>query len=210
MTRRILSAAAAFAALCTAASAEPEILMTPQYFTVTGVAANDVLNIRAEASGSAEIVGALAPGAGPVEVVMTDGDWGRVSAGDQSGWVSMKFLQPRAMETLPETPIPAGLRCLGTEPFWSLTLDAGSLRYSDPEGAALSLPLSASGSFVARPHRFYVEAGEGGDTVTAIVSSAELCSDGMSDRDYGWAVDFLRRDADGISGLTGCCMRPLD
>ena len=77
-------------------------------------------------------------------------------------------------------------------------------------GAALSLPLSASGSFAARPHRFYVEAGEGGDTVTAIVSSAELCSDGMSDRDYGWAVDFLRRDADGISGLTGCCMRPLD
>ncbi|HHS81944.1 MAG TPA: hypothetical protein ENJ68_00355, partial [Devosia sp.] len=35
------------------------------YFRVTGVASNDVLNIRQNASASSAIVGSLRPGAGP-------------------------------------------------------------------------------------------------------------------------------------------------
>jgi hypothetical protein len=66
----------------------------PALFRVTGVAANDVLNIRAEPSARAAIIGSFRPDAGGIEVVAlsADGRWGLVNSGEQAGWSSMRYL----------------------------------------------------------------------------------------------------------------------
>lgn len=95
----------------------------PALFRVSGVAANDGLNLRASASGSAERLGTLPPDAINVEVVELSANqaWGRVNTGEASGWVSMKFLAAQPGPPWYELRIP--LTCYGTEPFWHLRID---------------------------------------------------------------------------------------
>ncbi|MGE0232546.1 MAG: SH3 domain-containing protein [Flavobacteriaceae bacterium] len=193
--------------------AEENLLIAPEYYEVSGVAAGDMLNIRAEPDAHADIVGTLPPGASPVEVIaVTDGPtrWGKVVAGDGVGWVSMAYLAEVDPARVPGTPIPTQTVCAGTEPFWSLTFSADSMSFEAPDVAATTLSLSSSGAFVARSHRFYAVAGDSANGMSAVVSSGEYCSDGMSDRDYGWSIDLLRSDGGKVSGYTGCCTRAID
>ena len=82
----------------------------PALFDVSGVAPDDVLNIRAAPSASAEIIGTLAPDAAGVEVVRPDSrhGWGLVNTGEGSGWASLAFLVRRPGQWLgAEIPKPA-------------------------------------------------------------------------------------------------------
>ncbi|HGG04386.1 MAG TPA: SH3 domain-containing protein, partial [Aliiroseovarius sp.] len=92
----------------------------PDAFFVTGVAADDVLNIRAEPSARSAIVGQLGPQAINVEVIAfsDNGKWGKVSTGEGNGWVAMRFLE-RSNHT-PAGEVPRPMACFGTEPFWAL------------------------------------------------------------------------------------------
>lgn len=69
-----------FAFLSTPALAQD---IYPALHDVTGVAADDVLNIRSEPSASSPIIGTFSPFETDVEVVALspDGGWGRVNAG---------------------------------------------------------------------------------------------------------------------------------
>ena len=107
----------------------------PALFDVKGVAADDMLNIRAAPDTAAEIVGMFDHNAEGIEVVRLDetGKWALVNYFDTSGWVSLRYL-----DRLPTTGSVWDIRpasCYGTEPFWGLTLGPDdSFVFETPEG----------------------------------------------------------------------------
>lgn len=173
----------------------------PATFAVTGVAANDVLNIRARPDAGAAIIGAIGPDATGVEVLGTSGNWAIVNTEEGSGYASLRFLarEPSPAWHALETP----LTCLGTEPFWSLEIDpgAGTTRYLTPEDQS-PLPEPITALWPAEP--WAQSAAVGLADGLAVMTGAE-CSDGMSDRAYGIAVDIFRAGPDGASRVSGCC-----
>jgi uncharacterized membrane protein len=189
----------------------------PGFYAVTGVAAGDVLNIRTEADSSAPVVDSLAPGAQPVEVLETvtkgGGEWGRVLAGDGNGWVSMRFLEPVEVKVLAGTDIPEGLSCGGTEPFWGLRItSAGGLVFAPMEGPETAFPIEKATNAIGRNTRFAVLARSGEMSARALLARFESCTDGMSDRDFGWRIDLLleRPGDDAYPQLyEGCCRLPV-
>jgi len=178
----------------------------PRLHDVTGVAADDVLNIRAGPSARTAIIGALAPDATAVEVVATaaDGRWGQVNTAERAGWVALRFMQAQPLVTGPHG-LPRGVRCFGTEPFWSLRATAAGLRYTTPATQAAPRAMS-----VAQSHRWGDPgalramlrlAGPGGVAVLHVRPGN--CSDGMSARAYGLRAALA---LDGGSRLRrGCC-----
>lgn len=205
---------------CGSADAQPyeamlpqgsQISMPPTYHKVSGVAAGDVLNIRAQPGGGAEIIGSFAPETMPVEVIATRENWAYVVSGEQMGWVSRSYLAPLDVATVPGTPVPLQSRCFGTEPFWGFTFTAdGKIAFESLNEPEATLPIVASDRFVARPNRFYAVAGNEEQKMTVFLSTGTLCSDGMSDRDYGWSVELLRENSGDRSAYLGCCMRLPD
>ena len=174
----------------------------PQLFDVTGVAADDMLNIRAAPTAQAEVIGTLAPDARGIEVTARDsrGTWGRVNAGEGTGWVFLRYMAARGVN-IDNYNLPVGLRCFGTEPFWSLHHDDGDLVYEamgeEPERFALDI---AQDAMLRDDLRRMIRA-EGG--VVAYVHSAPDCSDGMSDRLFALGVGLMPGPDAAL--LTGCC-----
>jgi hypothetical protein len=166
----------------------------PARHSVTGVAADDVLNVRAAPSASAEILAALPPGARGVEVLglSPDGAWARVPLPEGEGWVAARFL---AREEGPLLVPP--LVCLGTEPFWALSLSRRGALWETPEGAVPLRPLGAAEGFSGGVLAFDRA---GGTLDLTVVRGA--CSDGMSDRPYGLTALVWDR---GGELLEGCC-----
>lgn len=174
----------------------------PALFDVTGVAANDVLNLRAEPSASSEKLGELAANATGVEVVdlTFDGKWGRVNAGEIAGWVAMRYLARRPDH--PDLWLTPRLVCSGTEPFWSLTIDQGvSARFDPMADQAQSMPAGTLKPGVAVVNRFMIALGDN----LAIIRQ-EQCHDGMSDRAYGLEISLVLGD----SLYSGCCSLVAD
>lgn len=211
MIRLIFAAALALGA--SAATAQDYFANSPApgYYRVTGVALDDTLNVRAGPSASTADIGDLQPHDVGIEVLGTDpsGAWGRIIWQESMGWVAMRFLAPDPQPTLAGTAVPVGMYCGGTEPFWSIRLSAGSAIFSDPFGT--SLPLTFQGARVAEGRPNWPAAlshtSPGGNTLTVIVPA--LCSDGMSDRDYGYAV-MLTLMGPQPRFLDGCCQLQLE
>ncbi|MGR3435008.1 MAG: hypothetical protein ACU0CO_09000 [Shimia sp.] len=188
-----------------AASATPSYPL-PGLHAVTGVASDDVLNIRAEPRGSADRLGAFAPFADGIEVVRTtrDGTWGRVRVpgSDAMGWASMRYLTPTGPDGFA---LPA-LSCGGTEPFWSLDYDPhGRDRYERPGFGATTIalpPATLSANDLGASASFGLSAG--GVSFVATFRR-QSCSDGMSDLEYGVAVTLLRLAGAEPEVLSGCC-----
>lgn len=187
----------ALALLAAPAAADP----LPQLFDVTGVAADDVLNVRTEPTASAPAIGGLVPDARGVEVTALDarGTWGRINWAEGTGWVFMRYMAPRGVH-IDNYNLPVGLRCFGTEPFWSLHHEDGVMVHEsmgeDPERFALEIAQDAMGRDDLRR---MIRAEDG---AVAYVSPQE-CSDGMSDRLYGLAVGWMPGPDAPL--LTGCC-----
>ncbi|MDF1726703.1 MAG: SH3 domain-containing protein [Sulfitobacter sp.] len=177
----------------------------PALYDVTGVAQNDVLNIRAAPSASAPIVGSLRPTAQDVEVIGPNDalTWGQVNSDGRSGWVSLRYLSRQPGQW--DGSIPAIRQCFGTEPFWSFRGRPGaSGTWSTPEEEEEITLNEGTGSLNHRG-RFAFRGTLGGDEIVLAARKAQ-CSDGMSDRLYGIAVDLLQLGNDGTGTLySGCC-----
>ena len=172
----------------------------PALHDVSGVAPDDVLNVRAAPSATAEIVGALAPDAAGVEVVRPSEDerWGLVNVGERSGWVSLDFLDRHPGQFYGARPRIAS--CFGTEPFWTLDFDEpGRVLMTTPDRPATAGTELGWSIGVNRYDRYAVLIAFGGLQVGAI--RLERCGDGMSDREYGIGFDLM----DGEHVLSGCC-----
>lgn len=175
----------------------------PALHDVVGVAADDVLNLRAAPSATSEIVGTLAPDATGVEVIRPDDAhaWGLVNTGERTGWVALRFLARAPGQWFGATPDLAA--CFGTEPFWSLTFAGDpdgrgdAVTWSTPEGAQTGRVLSRPSSSSDRRRHGLVMAFDGIRTASV---RTEACGDGMSDRAYGLAIDVIGADV-----ASGCC-----
>ncbi len=172
----------------------------PALYDVTGVAADDVLNIRAEPDASSPIVGTYAPDATGIEVVRPNErqDWGLVNTAESTGWVSLAYLQRHPGQWAGAFPRLA--RCFGTEPFWTLAMDGDAATLSTPETSQEGVVVARLGSLNRRDRHGLRVALPEGRWIEGVVS-AEACSDGMSDRAFGLGFDAL--GADGV--LSGCC-----
>lgn len=162
--------------------------LLPALYNVSGVAGDDVLNIRAEPNGSAEIIGSLAPDARSIEVVgfSRAGEWALVNNNGQSGWISVGYIEPQEM-IIGFGGLPEGLHCFGTEPFWSLEIKEAGVIF---EGQ--STPTTYEITYMS-PSAEYIEVREtglrihwgSGENATKAHILPGLCSDGMSDSTYG-------------------------
>ena len=96
---------------------------------------------------------------------------------------------------------PAGsYRALGTEPFWSVTVENGTMTYDTPEGG-FAVPAPAPRT-TFNGHRYETE------RLTMDVTHGQ-CSDGMSDRIY---ADTVTVSADGreLKGCGGVILPPAE
>ncbi len=108
----------------------------PALFDVSGVAADDTLNIRSEPGTGGVVIGTLEPDAEGIEVVRPNPreTWGLVNYGEATGWVSLSFLTRRPGQWLGH--VPEVRSCFGTEPFWSLSFDGDAITWSTPDETA--------------------------------------------------------------------------
>jgi uncharacterized membrane protein len=171
----------------------------PAFFDVTGVAKGDVLNIREQPSARSPVVATLEPTAKGIEVVAQIGAWGVVNTEEGTGYASMTYLKRAEGPGWAGLEVP--LHCLGTEPFWALDLD--------PQDATLTLTapdqpdreMAVTAEWPALPWSPVAALGTAEGTA---VLRPQQCSDGMSDRTYGLAVDLFLTGAE-PQHLAGCC-----
>jgi hypothetical protein len=71
-----------------------EAFADSHYMRVTGIAQNDVLNIRGSPGSQSEIVGAIPPNGRDVKIVgAPEGDWVPIDYYSQRGWVHSRYLR---------------------------------------------------------------------------------------------------------------------
>lgn len=175
----------------------------PALFDVTGVAGDDVLNIRTGPDPASERIGSYAPSARDIEVIAPNErqTWGMVNVDGRVGWVSLRYLQRQPGQWL-GAPI-GNVRCVGTEPFWSLTRRGDAVTWSTPEGEADGSVTVTLDTIARRTTRgfVYAMAGDRGHVILELAA----CSDGMSDRAFGISA-AVTRNLDGAPELfAGCC-----
>lgn len=187
-------------------------LADPAYYRVTGVASDDTLNVREAPDGDSADLGDLPHDAVGIEVFDRDesGNWGRIVWQEANGWVSMRFLEKYDYARIGESALPAGLLCGGTEPFWSIRFSETTATYSDIDYNATVLPLGDTLAPAGRPAFPAALRHRSEEAASLSILRPLICSDGMSDRDYPYAMVLLIRTLDGEGFYEGCCWLPLE
>ena len=164
-------------------------------YEVTGVSADDVLNIRKGPSASAPKVGEYRPGESGIRIYRRKGNWalaGRYDTKNPDGWVHTRYLKLTAAAARLQLPI----SCSGTEPFWTIVINTtDSATYSEPDGAPQDFTVR---DFSRAGHNASMLLDAGGKAAI----KAGSCSDGMSDNVYPYAVQLRLPDG---RQLSGCC-----
>lgn len=173
----------------------------PAFYDVTGVAANDTLNVRSGPGASNQKLAELGPNQINIEIVgvSQNGNWGLLNTGEGSGWASMRYLRRQPGQDA--NAMPRQLSCHGAEPFWSLDIDSGpSVVFTHAGGPDQVLNVQNLTRSANNVGKFGLTA-LGSSGFMAAIMDATLCSDGMSDRDYGMSVDMILGNAQ----FSGCC-----
>lgn len=174
----------------------------PALFNVTGVAANDTLNVRAAPNGKAEKRGELRHNAQNVEVTILNeaGTWGRVNLQETHGWVSMRYMA--AQPDNPDYTLAQRMSCFGTEPFWDAYVVQGQMvKFSRPEDSFETPGAGLIQTSRSRPDRYALGFGKS----VAMLRKDGNCSDGMSDRLFGLAIDVQTVHGGDTALYSGCC-----
>lgn len=198
--------------------ASPALATTDAYpalYDVVGVASDDMLNIRSGPGTQHPVIGTLAPDAEGLEVIEPSEDlgWVKINVGEGTGWVSLAFVVPQPGQW--DGNFPEIRRCFGTEPFWSLNYTPPAISLSSIDAPSMDGLISSTYASSGHRGRFAYTGSffptEDGDRDIHLSVRREICNDGMSDREYGIAVDMLitRPTAggnnDGIGLYSGCC-----
>ena len=188
-------------------------LAEPTYHRVVGVASNDTLNIRSGPSASSEDIGDLQFNARGIEVLGFDatGNWARIALHERDGWVSALFLDTDQMHSFPQTTVPHGLICGGTEPFWALGLYGADARYSHPVDGDTDFSFDSARVAEGRQGSpaLITFATDRNEVIEATITGV-ACSDGMSDRPFGWSVTMQLIAPGKRRFLEGCCHLPRE
>jgi uncharacterized membrane protein len=176
----------------------------PRLYDVTGIAEGGVLNLRSAPSPTAPVVAELPRDATGLEVTERTATrrWGRVNTAEGVAWVFLRDLTAQA-RALDGQNLPVGLRCFGTEPFWTLDNTGDGLRYTDLNGADVLYSVqSAPDTGMTDDLRRLIQLTSQDSMAQAFVYPAE-CSDGMSDRLYALSIGLYRTGGEQLQ--TGCC-----
>lgn len=175
----------------------------PALHDVTGVAADDVLNIRSGPGTAHPAISAFGPFMEGIEVTARseDGRWLRVNMGEGAGWVSARFMQLTGPDWT--AGLPARFACFGTEPFWAMHVNEGVGLWRQPDIGTRRTEEEFRGR-VMNNVREYAARYRGGDIPVTMLIRHETCSDGMSDSLFGLAVTVIRDDG-GPFIASGCC-----
>ncbi len=196
--------------MLSATSALAEWELFPARYDVTGVASDDVLNVRSGFGASHPIIQALAYNDRDIEIIKlsADGKWGLIGYPDGDGWASMRYLQRQPGQGGPDLPRP--LSCGGNEPFWAIQFMPGANEFTEPGQMPHGLATVWEGiPDGMQPVAYGLKMAGGSDEIDAIITRSQ-CSDGMSDKSYGFAINALLTGTLGDRMLTGCCtlLRP--
>lgn len=191
-------------AFFTATNAQVSEIYEPphRYFIVSGVEADDVLNIREGPGASFQIVGEFDPSEALVEVLAVSQNerWALVNVVEGVGWTSMNYLRPIFPPTYRPTNVPIALKCNGSNLVnWSAFLGDRGVFFS-----VLGLETE---NFLINETRTY----RNPDTVTLIknsdkeivfdvLRSAPLCANEAGNL-FPWSVDIYI----GSDQFNGCC-----
>ena len=177
----------------------------PAFYDVTGVASDDVLNVRAGIGASHPILETLAYNERYVEIVSLseDGRWGLIGYPGGSGWASMKYLARQSGQDRPDLPRP--MSCGGNEPFWGLYFSQRGNDFALPGEPPHILPTTWEGIPDGMlPVAYGIRMARGSDVINAVVTRS-ACSDGMSEMEYGFEINAILSGSLGNRMLTGCC-----
>ena len=187
----------------------------PLLYTVTGVAANDTLNVRDSPNAGAPDVGDLQPNA-TVEIMRlsADGKWGLVETNDAVGWVSMRFMALTPNTTGNGTDLPSGLprhiTCNGAEPFWELTLDNGNNFSVGSDGPndweVRSFPVLGIDKGMNTAVDTYAFSSP---PYTAVLKK-EACFSDFTGLNHGWSMALVFRESQSFYVMSGCCTATLN
>ena len=174
----------------------------PAAYQVTGVEKDDILNIRAEPNAGSQILGQIGPFAIAVEVLglSQDGKWGRVGLPEGNGWVAMRYLELTPPLNAFEVPRP--LSCFGTEPFWSISLYPRGAEYNSPDTGAVPMEVVFE---AVSPQGYLFKLHEGPTLDRTLIVARTRCSDGMSDREFGFSTHMFLESPEGNGTFSGCC-----
>ncbi len=178
--------------------------MYPALHTVVGVDVGDVLNIRAAPDAGARVIGTLAPGLMGVEVIAASNGWAQLNTQEGTGYAALRYLHRE--EEADWYALERPLACFGTEPFWSLALDAaeGTAAFTTPDLSKPRIdPIGSIWTGAVWAPTAAIDLPDG----MAVLRPAD-CSDGMSDAAYGIAIDLFLRTGD-RQRLSGCCTLAL-
>lgn len=185
--------------------AAPDGLPLPAIFSVSGVAADDSLNIRNAPQVSGQVIAQAQNGIALAVLGMATAHWAKVQVGQTIGFAHADYLS-RGGGTTNMTGFQLGTECIGTEPFWRMTFDTDNMvRMTMMGEAAQAAPLRAT-TFSATPTGYPY-------SFNAAPYSGEvnmgLCSDGMSDNIYPMSITLSVPNAPGAPGapmvVNGCC-----
>lgn len=174
----------------------------PALYDVIRVRPDDRLNVRSLPGRSGRVVGGLDSDATGIEItgLNPSGTWGRVNLEEGVGWVSMAFLERQAGQ---DDGFPDVAACYGTEPFWNLTRTDSGLVFKSLNGIEGTLTERWSGQPARRDRKALIATAAPG-RMTAVISRQE-CSDGMSDRIYGFGIDIVAEFGPEPVMWSGCC-----
>jgi uncharacterized membrane protein len=189
-------------------------------FRVTGVAADDVLNLRSGPVPESPLVDTIPPNARDLLATgrreqIGRSIWREIQFRGQTGWVNERFLAeeaPSAAPALPAQPDRSGqppvfgedLRCLGQNPLWDLTIS----RNGDVACAQTCAPgLRASPARLENNRAFwYMEVNQPGGAphLQVWLLKNASCRDGLSSHTYTYEIQARRPEG---TLLRGCCNR---
>lgn len=172
---------------------------TVQFYKVTNILSHDTLNVRTGPGAKYPILLALPYNARKIEIIETEkgANWVKITVPGtrKLGWVNQHYLKK-----YDEVP-PKGYKCVGTEPFWNMQINADSISISTMEGGQFSLPLALNtGAMNAPPASRVINGKDAQHSVTAFIREGS-CSDGMSDQIF----DFHIMSLIDSKALSGCC-----
>lgn len=178
----------------------------PALYDVSGVASNDVLNVRSGPGVQFGVVGALAHDATRVSVTAIDGNWAQVNAGETAGWAALKYLSARPPVDLTTA---TRVTCSGTEPFWSLdTVPGDKALLTTPDSPLVDVFKAWKFKRLPASLEKYLLHGEATGRELSVLAQPAVCNDGMSDRVYAIDVTVIVSGTGWEKGgvvYAGCC-----
>ncbi len=213
MQKMMLWAVMAFGLVLSGMAQAEAVKNSPHVYKVIHVAPNDSLNLRNVPGVDGDVLATI-PHNG--KGILSTGKsrklgravWAEVHWAGKQGWVNKYYL----LEEVHTTTYNPGkqkrekssvyMQCAGTEPFWTIKVTEKHMdvHVMDAEKYQVAVDFrkqSANNTSIA------VVAGRRGNALTsAFLQKVEVCSDGMSDKNYPYSVTAL---LNGRRVVSGCC-----